>query len=32
VPLTNINWAKIPTVNFKMYPGRLSGNNPHPSY
>ena len=23
-------WEKIPTLGYKQYPGRLSGNNPHP--
>jgi len=32
VPYTNINWNLIPTINWKTYPGRLSGDNPHPNF
>jgi hypothetical protein len=30
VPLVDIDWNIIPTIGWKTYPGRLSGDNPHP--
>jgi murein DD-endopeptidase MepM/ murein hydrolase activator NlpD len=27
----DVDWDKIPTLNYQQYPGRLSGDNPHPS-
>jgi murein DD-endopeptidase MepM/ murein hydrolase activator NlpD len=32
VLLVNANWNKIPTLGWKQYPGRLSGDNPHPDF
>ena len=32
VPLVAANWNGIPTLGYQTYPGRLSGENPHPSY
>lgn len=32
VPHLDIDWSKIPTLGVTKYPGRLTGNNPHPSY
>jgi len=32
VPYTNIDWNLIPTLNWQTYPGRLSGDNPHPNF
>jgi len=32
VPYTDINWDLIPTINYQRYPGRLSGDNPHPNF
>ena len=32
VPYTNVNWDLIPTINWQKYPGRLSGDNPHPNF
>lgn len=32
VPLIDVNWDKIPTLNVKNNPGRLSGENPHPTF
>ena len=32
VPVTDINWNAIPTLGVKQYPGRLTGDNPHPNY
>jgi murein DD-endopeptidase MepM/ murein hydrolase activator NlpD len=32
VPLTDIDWSRIHTLGYEIYPGRLSGNNPHPTY
>lgn len=29
---TNIDWDLIPTINWKIYPGRLTGDNPHPNF
>jgi murein DD-endopeptidase MepM/ murein hydrolase activator NlpD len=31
VPNINIDWNLIPTLQYQTYPGRLSGDNPHPS-
>lgn len=30
VKYIDINWIDIPTLGYKQYPGRLSGENPHP--
>jgi murein DD-endopeptidase MepM/ murein hydrolase activator NlpD len=30
VPLVNVDWNKILTLGYGTYPGRLSGENPHP--
>ncbi len=32
VPYMNVNWATIATANPQTYPGRLTGENPHPTY
>ncbi len=32
VPLINTDWSKIKTAKAHIYPGRLTGNNPHPTY
>ncbi len=32
VPYTNIDWDLIPTINWMSYPGRLTGDNPHPNF
>jgi murein DD-endopeptidase MepM/ murein hydrolase activator NlpD len=32
VPFINVNWDKIPTIGWQTYPGRLTGDNPHPGY
>jgi murein DD-endopeptidase MepM/ murein hydrolase activator NlpD len=32
VPYTDVNWDLIPTINWQRYPGRLSGDNPHPNF
>ncbi len=32
VPLTDIDWSLIPTLNWQSYPGRLTGDNPHPTF
>ncbi|MDD3661565.1 MAG: peptidoglycan DD-metalloendopeptidase family protein [Candidatus Dojkabacteria bacterium] len=32
VPLTAVDWNSIPTLNWQAYPGRLTGDNPHPSF
>lgn len=32
VPYTDIDWDLIPTINWKTYPGRLTGDNPHPNF
>ena len=32
VPYTDIDWNLISTINWKTYPGRLSGDNPHPNF
>lgn len=32
VPLIDTDWSKIKTAKAHIYPGRLTGNNPHPSY
>lgn len=32
VPLIDVDWSKIKTARSNIYPGRLKGNNPHPSY
>ncbi len=32
VPYIDVDWDKIPTLNWQTYPGRLSGDNPHPSF
>lgn len=30
VKYINIDWSTVPTIGYKSYPGRLSGENPHP--
>lgn len=30
VKYLNVNWGLVPTLGYKSYPGRLSGENPHP--
>lgn len=32
VPLIDTDWMKIKTARANIYPGRLTGNNPHPSF
>ncbi len=32
VPHINVNWNNIPTLNYIKYPGRLTGDNPHPTW
>ncbi len=32
VPYINVNWDNIPTLDHKRYPGRLTGDNPHPTW
>lgn len=32
VALTAIDWTAIQTVNWQTYPGRLTGDNPHPTF
>ena len=32
VPLIDIDWNNIKTIGEDIYPGRLTGDNPHPSY
>lgn len=32
VPYIDINWNNIPTLQHTKYPGRLTGNNPHPKW
>lgn len=32
VPYINVDWNQIPTLNWQTYPGRLSGDNPHPNF
>ncbi|KKR05762.1 MAG: Membrane protein metalloendopeptidase [candidate division WS6 bacterium GW2011_GWF2_39_15] len=32
VPYINIDWTKVKTARASLYPGRLSGDNPHPTY
>jgi murein DD-endopeptidase MepM/ murein hydrolase activator NlpD len=32
VPYFNIDWSTIRTANAIKYPGRLSGDNPHPKF
>ena len=32
VPYINVNWDNIHTLNHTRYPGRLTGNNPHPTW
>ncbi len=32
VPKIDIDWNKVKTVNHKTYPGRLTGENPHPKF
>ncbi|WKZ29990.1 MAG: peptidoglycan DD-metalloendopeptidase family protein [Candidatus Dojkabacteria bacterium] len=32
VPFINVDWNQIKTAKANVYPGRLTGNNPHPSY
>lgn len=32
VPYIEIDWNKIPTLGWKTYPGRLTGDNPHPTF
>jgi murein DD-endopeptidase MepM/ murein hydrolase activator NlpD len=32
VPYTDIDWDLIPTINWHTYPGRLTGDNPHPNF
>lgn len=32
VPYIAVDWNKIPTLNWRTNPGRLSGDNPHPNF
>jgi len=32
VPYIDVNWNNIPTLQHTKYPGRLTGNNPHPKW
>jgi murein DD-endopeptidase MepM/ murein hydrolase activator NlpD len=32
VPYVDINWDSTPTIQHQKYPGRLTGNNPHPTW
>gem|GEM_PF-6509518 len=32
VPHVDVNWDKIPTIDHERYPGRLTGDNPHPGW
>jgi murein DD-endopeptidase MepM/ murein hydrolase activator NlpD len=32
VPYIKVDWSKIHTIDWQTYPGRLTGDNPHPSY
>ena len=32
IPYFTVNWNTIPTANSKTYPGRLTGENPHPKF
>ena len=32
VDFVNVDWGLIPTLGSKQYPGRLGGDNPHPSF
>jgi hypothetical protein len=32
VPYINVNWDNIHTIQHTKYPGRLTGNNPHPTW
>lgn len=32
VPYTDVDWSTIPTLGWHQFPGRLSGDNPHPTY
>jgi len=32
VPVVDINWSTIPTAGWQQNQGRLSGDNPHPTY
>ncbi|MEA3357052.1 MAG: M23 family metallopeptidase, partial [Patescibacteria group bacterium] len=32
VPYINVDWNKIPTLGWTQYPGRLTGDNPHPNF
>lgn len=32
VPYIAVDWNRIPTLQHELYPGRLTGNNPHPTW
>ena len=32
VKYINADWNSVPTLNYKVYPGRLTGENPHPNF
>jgi len=32
VKYINADWNQVPTLNYKTYPGRLTGENPHPNF
>ena len=32
VQYINADWNQVPTLNYKTYPGRLTGENPHPNF
>ncbi len=32
VKYINADWNSVPTLNYKAYPGRLTGENPHPNF
>jgi murein DD-endopeptidase MepM/ murein hydrolase activator NlpD len=32
VPHIDIDWDKVPTLDWRTYPGRLTGDNPHPTF
>ena len=32
VKYINADWNFVPTLNYRVYPGRLTGENPHPNF
>ncbi len=32
VDYVNVDWNQVPTIGYKQYPGRLTGDNPHPNF